>query len=67
MQKLKGLDIGNALKNGDIIYMEESNFREKRLYRLNDNSLEYSDDNLTWSVSKLDIKDLEEYIFVKIK
>lgn len=68
MQKLKGLEIGSALKNGDIIYVEESSFTEKRLYRLSkNNNLEYSDDNLTWKTSKLAVEDLEKYICVKIK
>lgn len=67
MRKLKGAEIGNALKNGDIIYVEESNFIEKRLYRLKNNNLEYSDDNLKWSTSKLGVEDLEKYICVKIK
>lgn len=67
MQKLKGLEIGNALENGDVIYVKEPNFTEKRLYRLNNNNLEYSDDNLIWNTSKLSIEDLEKYICLKIR
>lgn len=47
-----------SLKENEVVFVEESNVCEKRLYRYNKNTncLEYSDDNIKWAVSKLDVE-----------
>lgn len=51
------VDVRN-LKENEVVFIEESNVGEKRFYRYNKNtnSLEYSDDSVNWSASKLDVE-----------
>lgn len=55
-------NLEKELLDGAIVYMEGSNFQERRLYRLNkeSNELEYSDDAKTWNISAINIEDLKE-------
>lgn len=57
------------LKENEVVFIKESNVCEKRLYRYNKktNSLEYSDDNVKWEVSKLDVEYLNSLNLVVSK
>lgn len=50
------VDVRN-LKENEAVFIEGSDFFEKRLYRYNKSicSLEYSDDGVNWSVSSIEL------------
>lgn len=65
MKNIGGENLEKELLSGAIVYMEGSNSLEKRYYRINNNSIEYSDDNKCWSKSSLTIEELKKYSYIK--
>ena len=60
MKLITGQNIRKALEDGHIVYMEHSNFIERRLYRLNleNKTIEYKDYNKSWTKSSIEIEDM---------
>lgn len=44
---------------GAIIYLKGSTVGEERLYRYNNNKIEYSDNNKNWNVSNMLLEEME--------
>lgn len=65
MNILTGDSVIKALKEGDIIYLHDSDAFEKRYYRMKSDSIEYKDaDNDDWKISKLNIEDIKKQSWV---
>ena len=65
MNSINSEDLEKELLSGAVVYMEGSNFLEKRYYRINNDSIEYSDDNKYWNKSSLTIEELKKYSYIK--
>lgn len=59
MKVLRKEEVIKALREGAIIYLKGSNVNEKRLYRLNNDVLEYSDNNKDWAISNMLLEEME--------
>lgn len=69
MNKYTGIDAKNVLLEGSIIYLEDVNCYEKRLYRYNNllKTVEYSDDYSNWSSSNMNLDDFMKNVWVILK
>ena len=59
MKEVKKEDIKKVLREGKIIFLKGSNIKDKRLYRLTGNVLEYTDNNKDWKPSNVILNELE--------
>lgn len=67
--KYTGVDVKNVLLEGSIIYLDDDNCCEKRLYRYNNllKLVEYSDDYFNWSKSNMSLDDFMNNVWVIFK
>lgn len=59
MKVLRKEEVIKALREGAIIYLKGSVKGEERLYRLNNDILEYSDNNKDWTISNILLEEIE--------
>lgn len=69
MNKYIGTDAINKLLEGAIIYLDDANTQEKRLYRYNNLSkqIEYSDNYADWNTSNMILDDFMSNTWVVFK
>ena len=59
MVELKKEEVIKSLKEGKKIFLKGSNAEEIRLYRLDNNKIEYSDNNKDWKISNMLLEEFE--------
>lgn len=59
MKEIRKDDVARVLREGVVIFLKGSTKGEERLYRLNNNILEYSDNNKDWTISNMLLEELE--------
>lgn len=59
MKEIRKEEVIRVLREGAIIFLKGSVKGEERLYRLNNDILEYSDNNKDWTISNMLLEELE--------